>query len=128
MMGHLQHLMRSAIERACPVFHNPDDKRRNLSCTSRLQARAALWLQPLLCPKGQLQRTIKQSPLLWSAFSRWRAQLAALGLRRRWFALLLPDLERFSKDAFARRAFFQCENGAAVIVVHDGNIQPSALF
>jgi hypothetical protein len=41
MMGHLQHLMRSAIERACPVFHNPDDKRRNLSCDDHISVASA---------------------------------------------------------------------------------------
>jgi hypothetical protein len=98
-----------------------------VTTTSRLQARAALWLQPLLSQVAAAARHQTIAALM-ERLQPFRAQLAALGLRRRWFALLLPDLERFSKDAFARRAFFQCENRAAVVVVHDRNIQPSALF
>jgi CelD/BcsL family acetyltransferase involved in cellulose biosynthesis len=36
-----------------------------------------------LIPKRQLQRLIKQSPVLWNAFSHWRARIAGLRMRRR---------------------------------------------
>src|SRR5262245_36697363 len=42
--------------------------------------------------------------------------------------LLLPRCESIGEGALARRAFFHGEDGAAVIVVDDGYVEPAALL
>ena len=42
--------------------------------------------------------------------------------------LLLPSLERIGEDALAGRALFHREDGAAVVVVDQRNVEPGALL
>src|SRR4029079_1799998 len=88
MMGHLQHLMRSAIERACPVFHNPDDKRRKLSCDDHISvasARGALAAAALVpsgsCSAPSNNRRSYGAPSALDAPSSPHLVCAAAGLR-----------------------------------------------
>src|SRR5262249_50722799 len=45
-----------------------------------------------------------------------------------WFALLLPGLEGVGEDALTGRAFLQGEDGAAVVVVNNRDVEPAALL
>src|SRR5262249_26789715 len=67
--------------------------------------------------------------LPYCAARRARSSPAArLARSRRRVGLLLPSLEGFGEGALAGRAFFQRENGAAIVVVNDGDVEPSPLL
>jgi CelD/BcsL family acetyltransferase involved in cellulose biosynthesis len=91
-VAHLHDLLRYAIERGCCVFDFTigDEQYKRDWCDSRIELydhvaiatlRGAL-AASILVPKRQLQRWIKQSPILWAIVSQSRARLAALGLHR----------------------------------------------
>lgn len=91
--AHLHDLMRQAIERGFRVFDftiGDEPYKRDWSDTeitlfdhiAVATLRGALVAMPMLA-KRRLKRWIKQTPVLWSVFSRARAVVGWLGLRRR---------------------------------------------
>jgi CelD/BcsL family acetyltransferase involved in cellulose biosynthesis len=86
--AHLHDLMRHAIERGCRTFDFTigDERYKREWCDTELTlfdhvgiatARGALIAMPLLA-KRALKRWVKQTPVLWNAFSRARKIAASL--------------------------------------------------
>src|SRR5438552_19161649 len=75
--------------------------------------------------KRAMAHGAREQTAFWEGADRVRVALITLQAK---LELLLPGLEGVGEDALAGRAFFQSEDGAAVVVVNDRDVEPAALL
>src|ERR1043166_5927471 len=80
------------------------------------------------CNLNQKQGYAKSVLSLVAAANSLGAPVALRGRQQGFGALLLPHLERLAERAFAGRTLFECEDGAAVVVVDHRDVEPGALL